>query len=396
MEEFIGKLIAFLIIAIPMGLAYWHLIYNQRQENNKKIAEKIEKYISFDERTNTLNVYAFHPQIYRVITIDRYEILHTGYQPETYTYTSATIGNVTYGELNKNEGYKYISGSSKTNKHVLCYLHKSIWKIKLHGSEVIDKAKRAGLEKYMNSAGEIIVVGKARVSQEALKSALSGYYAQMQIEGLDAYPSYDKCSHILDFLNSAKGQPVPKEKMAPAKKKALVGLLIFFLTAVLLGGGYMGKEYYNYQKEYAQELFDEVNSTSLTLVDPAVFGMESEESSISIAGNIIYFYEDSNDAANHVSAFAYVIYPKRVSRDIDQLFFDIHLMIPAEDFPADFSAGGKITHADLPAKYADMPLNISSLSLKINVIQEGLNWKYVATDLLDKHGNILATSSSSD
>ena len=234
MVEFIGELIGFLIVGIPLGFALWHQLYNDRQRSNEQIAKKIQNYISFDESTSTLSVYDFHPLIYRVVTMDRYEILHTAYQPETYTYTSVRVGNVTIGDVSKNEAYKYISGSSKTDKYELNYLRKYIRKIKLCSQELIDKARRAGLEKYMNSEGEIIVVGRASVSQDALKSALSGYYAQMQIEGLDAQPSYDKCSRILSFLNSAKGQPVPKEKKTPAQvaalKKTLVGLLVFFLV----------------------------------------------------------------------------------------------------------------------------------------------------------------------
>lgn len=175
-------------------------IYPMIEQHRQQTAQKLESCISFDKSAHVLNLYDFHPKISQVVQMQRYEILHTGYQPETITYTSVTVGNVTTGGVSKNDAYKYISGTSKTDKYQLVYLGNEIKTIKLCNPKVRSKAEQMGLKEYMNPNGDIVVVREIKVSREAAQMALAGYYSQMQNEMLPGYPDEAKCRKILNFV----------------------------------------------------------------------------------------------------------------------------------------------------------------------------------------------------
>lgn len=198
--EVLGVFIGLIMCAFSFYYFYCQVIYPIKQANAQDTASKLESCLTFDEKTNVLHLHSQHPKIEKIVKMERYEILHTGYQPETVTYTSVTVGNVTTGGVSHNDAYKYISGTSKTEKYKLVYLGKEIKTIKLCNSTVRKKAEQIGLQEYMNSNGDIMVVKGVRVSREAAQMALSGYYSPMQNELLPGYPTEDKCRKILDFL----------------------------------------------------------------------------------------------------------------------------------------------------------------------------------------------------
>lgn len=199
--EFIFCLI---ILGIWGFFIYSKVVYPLMEQSKKNAAKNLTAYITFDERTHVLSLHGFHPDISKVVTMQRYEILHTGYQPETVTYTSVTVGNVTSGGISKNDAYKYISGTSKTDRYQLLYLGNNINTIKLCSQAVKEQARQLGMQKYMNAAGEIVVVEKTRVSTAAAEAALTGFYSAMQNEMLPGYPTEDKCRRILNFVCGSK------------------------------------------------------------------------------------------------------------------------------------------------------------------------------------------------
>lgn len=384
MEEFIGELIGALIVMVPIGIRLWHQFYNDRQKSNKQIANKLRSYISFDENTSTLTVYDLHPQISRVVTMDRYEILHTAYQPESYTYTSVRVGNVTIGDVSKNEAYKYISSSSKTEKYELKYLGKYIKKIKLCGQDVIDKAKQSGMEQYMNSAGEIVVVGNASVSQDAMKSALTGYYAQIQYEMFDAQPDYDKCSRILSFLNSAKRQSILKRKCGLSKRKKIVDPVVGFrvfafvfplLIVIICGGIFL---HISIQSE-TRAVLSGLKNTKIILVDPADLGFEGEEGYCSTiqygyySDHKYYFSFHTQNDDNQEYLYKYTVHPKM--KKGNSFYLTLKLL---EEESAD----------DTSSEHGNPPKKITGLRL----VAFKYNDEYTTFVLKDRNGNILAHS----
>lgn len=195
------EVIVCLIILGIWGLFVYNTsIYPMVEQSRKRTAEKLASCISFDESNGVLSLHAFHPDIAKVVKMQRYEILHTGYQPETLTYTSVTVGNVTTGGVTKNDAYKYIKGTSKTDKYQLVYLGKEIKTIRLCSQDVKNRAVQLDLGRYMNPNGEIVVVEKTRISTAAAQAALSGYYSAMQNEMLPGYPDEAKCRKILNFV----------------------------------------------------------------------------------------------------------------------------------------------------------------------------------------------------
>lgn len=177
MDGLFGLIIGLLAVALGM---YWGYKSSGAADAIKaEKAEKLTSYFSFDGGNNVFTIHKFHPDIGKYISMRRYEILHTGYQPETVSYTSVTVGNVTTGGVSKNDAYTYISGTSKTDKYKLEYLGKEIKAIRLGNDDVKNRAKQLGMEKYMNNNGDIIVVKDMPISRVAAQAALAGYYVSV-------------------------------------------------------------------------------------------------------------------------------------------------------------------------------------------------------------------------
>lgn len=193
-------IVSLILLCVSGFLIYSKVIYPIMEANREAAAERLESYVSYDEKTQTLHLYKFHPDIEKVVKMSRYELIHTRYQPETITFSAVTVGNVTTGGVSKNEAYKYISGTSGTDRFMLEYRNKTIKTIKLYSPEVKNLAKQRGMDKYMNSNGDIIVVHEKKVSQEAAMAALSGFYIPMQKEQMAGYPDKYKCGEILCFV----------------------------------------------------------------------------------------------------------------------------------------------------------------------------------------------------
>ena len=236
--EFIFSLI---LLCVSGFLIYCKVIYPIMETSREAAAKRLESYVSYDEKTQTLHLYSFHPDIEKVVKMSRYELIHTGYQPETITFSAVTVGNVTTGGVSKNEAYKYISGTSGTDRFMLKYRNKTIKTIKLYSPEVKNLAKQRGMDRYMNSNGDIIVVHEKKVSQEAAMAALSGFYIPMQEEQMAGYPDKYKCGEILCFVygyskstyNETESEPTTVLLQEDATPKT--GVSAATKTAYLLG-----------------------------------------------------------------------------------------------------------------------------------------------------------------
>lgn len=194
---FMGELIMFLILCAVIYFFYIAPIMKKYKEH---VAKSLESCITYDEKERTLKLYHFHPNIRKVVKMEPYEIVNTSYQPDTVTYTSVTVGQVTTGGVTHNEGYLYDSGLTKTEKFQLNYMDHSINTIELCTPEVKEQAEKLGLQEYYNNKGQIEVVQKVKVSKTAVDMAIMGIISTMQREMMPGYPSREKCSQILDFL----------------------------------------------------------------------------------------------------------------------------------------------------------------------------------------------------
>lgn len=194
-----GDLIIFLIFCAVM---YFFCIAPIMEKYKEHVAKSLESCITYDEKERTLKLYHFHPNIREVVKMEPYKIIETSYQPDTVTYTSVTVGQVTTGGVTHNEGYLYDSGLTKTEKFELNYMNHSINTIELCTPEVKEQAEKLGLQEFYNNEGQIEVVQKVKVSKTAVDMAIMGIISTMQREMMPGYPSKEKCSRILNFLCS--------------------------------------------------------------------------------------------------------------------------------------------------------------------------------------------------
>ena len=202
-----GGLIIEAIFCILMMVVFGWWFYNfviwpQQDQKRKETAKKLESCVTYDPQDNTLKLHQFHPDICKVVKMEPYEIPHTSYKPDSVTYTSVTVGQVTTGGVTHNEGYQYISGHSKTGKYKLSYMGKTIEHIELCTPEVKQRAQAQGMQAYMDAKGQIEVVQHIKVSQVALQMALQGVYSAMAEEMAPGYPSESDCRKIYNFLCS--------------------------------------------------------------------------------------------------------------------------------------------------------------------------------------------------
>lgn len=385
MGEFFIELIIGLLFVGPMVYYLWCQSIKDNLEKKerkaKQTAESIKKYISFDDKTGTLNVYDFPPGIDEIVTMKNYYIQHTGYQPESYTFTSATVGNVTTGGISKNEAYTYFAGTSKTDKYDLLYRNHSIRAIKLCSQKAKNTAKKAGMGKYMNAAGEIIVRETKRFSMSAMSAAASGYYTGLGIEQAEALPSYEKCKSILDFLYNSIDLSLMEVKTPTQtydKKRRLSKVLLIILSVWLVIGFIGGAILLTVSSQTKiRAVLSDLEDTKMILVDPADLGLDGEEGFYYIdcylysKGKYYYYLEfHTRDNDQPENIYRYTVHVKKLKGAI--LYLDLKLFEETDNM----SPG-----------YGDPPKKITQLELRG---YEDNDHEYGAAVLQDSQGNILA------
>lgn len=120
-------------------------------------------------------------------------------EPEKYIYTSATVGGITTGGVDKVGGGYHKVMDMPTDKCKLLFLDHEIERITL-SDELCKEAKKSGLKKYINGDGQIIVDTGPSVQLLDASARYGVASAQAQNLASAGYPSREKCKEIIAWL----------------------------------------------------------------------------------------------------------------------------------------------------------------------------------------------------
>ena len=191
-----------MISVVFLGFSIW-LVAKAIIDCNEALKYRASKCGRYDESTNTFHLSERNEILSKMLKIKEAFHYNVVYKPETYVYTGMSVGGISTGEVNKHGGYDYISSAKKTGKYQILFNGKSVDKIKLP-RHLVDDAKNAGLGAYITE-DEINVkdFSNVRLDNTSLlngNSSTSLMYYAVQKDMISAYPTYEKCSEIINWL----------------------------------------------------------------------------------------------------------------------------------------------------------------------------------------------------
>ena len=125
------------------------------------------------------------------------------YEPVRYIFTSATVGRITTGGIDKVGGNTYLAGTLENGKCRFEYLKRRIDAIQLT-DELYEEAKKSKISKYLNDKKQIVI---DTGYDPALAVAIDMYDMSsptgsltLQALAKSGYPTRKKCIEIIDWL----------------------------------------------------------------------------------------------------------------------------------------------------------------------------------------------------
>ena len=198
-----GEVIGVIIVLVFFALWCIYLI-NTRiiPEADKKRMEKLKDIAKYNESGSCLDVYERSTRLRSAFTISADRNITFAETPDKYIYRSATVGGVTTGGIEKQEGYSYVADASKTGKYSLYYNGRHVKKIYLT-KKLLEEAKASAVSKYLNG-NFIQVVEDVAWTDTAVKlmengNLKMGIDAQMRASKA-GFPTYEKCVEIKEWL----------------------------------------------------------------------------------------------------------------------------------------------------------------------------------------------------
>ena len=192
--------------------------------NRKKLSDfmlvqnALKSSMRYNEKKQTLVVSSLSPYFKQYLHTEAYKESNYGYEEEKYVYTGATVGGVTMGEIRKTGG-NYIE-QVKTSKVQLVFYYydpksksqfkevKIVKKIKLEGEDLILKALKSPIRKYLNNN---YIMVEDEVDEKGLKGALllASQVGNMNMAGnfyshatTKTMPTKEKCDAIIEWLSN--------------------------------------------------------------------------------------------------------------------------------------------------------------------------------------------------
>lgn len=206
---FIGFVIetVILLCAVSKDVAKEMEKINQRKQRIAQSKEELKQYASFSSvydsskhtSYKTLFIKKRLPQFADSFTIERVMLTPMSYNPEKYIFTSATVGGITTGGIDK-VGGNYVSGKKvDSGKCELKYLGQKIQRIQLT-AELYKEAQKSAIKKYLNDKKQIVLEDETS-GGVVISAQLLGVHSlttqQMLYKG---YPTREKCQEIIDWI----------------------------------------------------------------------------------------------------------------------------------------------------------------------------------------------------
>lgn len=204
MVDFIFILILGLIVVFIAKVSF----ASANRDMRKTVAEVYEKsnYLSYDKTKHILIIKERFPGLSNVLRIEEHVNTVTVHKPTEYIYTSATVGGITTGGVTKTGGYDYLASTGKSGKYILVYGDNTpISKIQL-SDKLYREALGSDIKEYINDEKQIVLIKPYTpygLEADALKAMITDgkmSLASDMLANRADYPSYEKCTRILNWL----------------------------------------------------------------------------------------------------------------------------------------------------------------------------------------------------
>ena len=208
-----------IVPAIILLLVFFIVIgcieHEQKKKNLKKGQSETKGMIWYDTENRTIKLTDRHPSFKERFSFEHYESSKVVYQEEKLIYTSATVGGVTTGGVDKVGGIQ--SETVKTNKFELVYEYATkdtikkgfIEKITLT-DELLKQAQKSNIAKYIKG-NDILVVDELVESTDLIRGYLKiGHNSSaanvMNEDKLRTMPTLDKCKAIVNWVSGEESK----------------------------------------------------------------------------------------------------------------------------------------------------------------------------------------------
>lgn len=208
-----------IVPAIILLLVFFIVIgcieHEQKKKNLKKGQSETKGMIWYDVENRTIKLNKRHTSFKERFSFEHYESSKVVYQEEKLIYTSATVGGVTTGGVDKVGGIQ--SEAVKTNKFELVYEYATkdtikkgfVEKITLT-DELLKQAQKSNIAKYIKG-NDILVVDELVESTDLIRGYLKiGHNSSaanvMNEDKLRTMPTLDKCKAIVNWVSGEESK----------------------------------------------------------------------------------------------------------------------------------------------------------------------------------------------
>lgn len=234
MKILVGILGLILMVASGMGVGTTLMVFlvlwctyvvledNKKKASLKEIQERTQDSLKYDPETGKITLTERNKSYAKMFDLERYITTHHGYSQEKLLFTSATVGGITTGGVDKIGGYG--TEQKKTDRYNLVYKYvdpmdnsskKGIVKEIVLSEELLEEAIHSDIRVYLNE--DRIIVVSPLVSSEKEKRGIVNQYrisggnsdsyvaAMANIEENDkirTMPTFQKSIAILKWISN--------------------------------------------------------------------------------------------------------------------------------------------------------------------------------------------------
>lgn len=180
-------------------------------QQRRQLREELKQYAHIEKQYDIDKIGSYKvlvlnqqmPQFADAFFIEKDIITPMHYNPEKYIYTSATVGGITTGGIDK-VGGNYVEGKAvDSGRCILKYWGEKVQRIQLN-DELFKKAQNSIIEKYLNDKMQIVVEDEPNTTIKAaavLAAQATGLHSWVTQDLMhDGYPSEQKCREIISWI----------------------------------------------------------------------------------------------------------------------------------------------------------------------------------------------------